>query len=214
MNNFIDLFWVSFAEGGKKNYWILYLVQLWDWSCFKHLVKEQTVLIGCKISYLSNEKCDWMKLWNEVPPFMTAEKNGAAECIPTREEKSSNKFGLLPQKGNTSKWHSIQMFFNGLLTFCIHTAFRKSLWVVQNTCSKWLTHPFWHFSNCWGVFVFAGMPVFWSEKDTELTQLLVIGFHFWLLEINWPLISLTVWCDYWMSLCLILMRAKLLVCVV
>ena len=36
--------------------------------------------------------------WSD--PFRDSEKNGAAE----REDKSSIKFGLLPRKGNKSKW--------------------------------------------------------------------------------------------------------------
>ena len=58
---------------------------------------------------------------------MTARKNhGAMEWVPACEEKSSIKFGLLPLKGDKSKWHSTQMFFNSLLTIFIQSSFRKS----------------------------------------------------------------------------------------
>ena len=48
--------------------------------------------------------------WSD--PFRDSEKNGAAECVPASEDKSSIKFGLLPRKGNKSKRHSRQIFFN------------------------------------------------------------------------------------------------------
>ena len=48
--------------------------------------------------------------WSD--PFPNSEKNGAAECVPAHKDKSSIKFGLLPRKGNKSKWHSTQIFFN------------------------------------------------------------------------------------------------------
>ena len=39
------------------------------------------------------------------------------------------------------------MFCNSLLKISIHTAFRKSLWLVQNIYLKWLIHAFRNFSN-------------------------------------------------------------------
>ena len=42
---------------------------------------------------------------------------------------------------------SVQKFYNSLLTIFIHTASTESLRLVQNVYSKWLTHPFWHFSS-------------------------------------------------------------------
>ena len=48
--------------------------------------------------------------WSDL--FCDNEKNGAAECVLAREDKSSIKFGLLPRKGNKSKWNSRQIFFN------------------------------------------------------------------------------------------------------
>ena len=64
-----------------------------------------------QISYLSTENWFRMKLWNEVTPFATAKKI-VPRSVYWRGIKSSSKFGLLPWKGNKSKWHSIQIFFN------------------------------------------------------------------------------------------------------
>ena len=44
--------------------------------------------------------------------FCDGKKNGAAECIPACEDKSSIKFGLLARKGNKLKWRSTQILFN------------------------------------------------------------------------------------------------------
>ena len=119
-------------------------------------------------------------------PFRDSEKNGAAECVPAREDKSSTKFGLLPRKGNRSKWHSTQIFFNTYLTIFIHTAFTKCLRLVRNTYSKWLTHRFRHFSSsAKGVLALllnslrlvSWIRHHWSQYSTR--QTLKSLWHFW-----------------------------------
>ena len=56
MNNFIDIFRVNFVEEEQTNYKMSYLA---FYSKFKAIsnaaLKSRIVLIGCKISYLSNE---------------------------------------------------------------------------------------------------------------------------------------------------------------
>ena len=92
----------------------------------------------------TGQSCEmkWPLSWQQQQ-----QKNGAVECVPVREDKSSIKLDLLPQKDNKLKWHSTQILINRLLTIFIHTAFIKCLRLVQSIYSKWLTHHFRHFSN-------------------------------------------------------------------
>ena len=82
-------------------------------SYFKRRVKEKKKLFWkaakfhiCPIELAPDEAV------KRSDPFRDSEKNGAAECVPAREDKSSIKFGLLPRKGNKSKWRSTQIFFD------------------------------------------------------------------------------------------------------
>ena len=145
-DNFIDIFLVNFAEEKGPNFMTSYLS------------------FNCKFEVISNFKLKSRMCSDRLPhlifvlyhtgwsckmkrPLLWWQRKWCCGCILVREIKSSIKFGLLQCKGSKSKWHSIQIFFNSLLTIFIHTTFRNSLQLVQNIYSLWLTHPFWHFAN-------------------------------------------------------------------
>ena len=103
-------------ETRQIGYWTIIfevsLVLLRVWRYFKHQVEEQNLFWYaakfhiCPMRIGMGQSCE-MK-W----PLPRQQKNSAVECVPACEDKSSIRFGLLARKGNKSKWHSTQIFFN------------------------------------------------------------------------------------------------------
>ena len=148
MDNFIDIFWVNFAEEKRPNFKTSYLSFYCEFEVISNTRLQRRIYSDRLQNFLFVQwelAPDEAVKWSDR--FHDSKRNGAVECVPAHEDKSSIKFGLLPQKGNKSKWHSIQIFFNTWLTIFIHTAFIKCLRLVRNIYSKWLTHRFRHFLN-------------------------------------------------------------------
>ena len=111
MNNFI--FQVNFVEEKRPNFKMSYL----SFYCeFQATLNTRLKSRICSDGLQNFTFVQWKLApdntvkWSD-PFHDSKKKNGAAECVPVCEYKSSIKFGLLPRKGKKSKWHSTQIFF-------------------------------------------------------------------------------------------------------
>ena len=118
MNNFINIFWVNFAGEKISNLKTSYLSFYCEFEVISNTGLKSRVCSG-KLGLQNFILVEWelardeaVKWWDPFRNSKKKKKNGAAECAPAREEKSSIKFGLRVRKGNKSKWHSTQIFFN------------------------------------------------------------------------------------------------------
>ena len=110
---FLDIFQVIFTEEKRTNLKTSYLL---FWREFQAISNAGLKSRTCSDRLQNFMFVQWELVLDEAvkwsDPFRDSEKNGAVECVLMPKNISRIKFGLLPRKGNRSKWHSTQIFFN------------------------------------------------------------------------------------------------------
>ena len=104
MNNFIDIFQVNFSEEKRPKFKTSYLLFQCEFQASSNAGLKSRICFDRLQNFIFvQQKLAPEEAAKRRDPFHDSEKNGATECVPVCEDKSSTKIDLLAWKGNKSK---------------------------------------------------------------------------------------------------------------